>query len=163
MSRVWQIARREYLENVRTKAFLIGLIFWLLRAKQKVKPEDRRLLQLIGRESSPIDVVRALRTWSEAAFPHAPSGSLEELGHQLGPRAKSQIARLQEAAFGQSSGPVDAASLAWDIVRRAQECRRQSLVEISSDLLERLFGVSRKLPEIDGSPTERTRYAARRT
>ncbi len=138
-------------------ALLIGLAFYLLKAQQRVRPEDRRLQKTLMKDSSPIGSVRALRTWSEAAFSDERSMSLEELGQRLGPRAEETIARLQQAAFGQSVASTDFTSMALDIIRIAQERRSRPLSDVISGLLDRLLGVSRRLPEIGGTHVERFR------
>lgn len=140
-----------------SSALLIGLVFWLLRARQKVRPEDRRLQQALASGAKPIDAVRALKVWSEVAFSNEPSMSLEQLGQRLGPNAETRIARLHEAAFGQSAEAIDATSLAQDVVGIAQERRGQALPNILSGLLDRLVGASGRLPEINGTPVERPR------
>jgi hypothetical protein len=62
---------------------------------------------------------------------------------------------MQEAAFGKSAGSVDAASLARDVVRIAQERRNQTLSDILAGSLDRFLGAGKRLPEIDGMPVER--------
>ena len=138
-------------------ALLTALVFWLLRARQRIRPEDRRLKQALVDSDTPIDVVRALKIWSETSFPDEASMTLEKLGQRLGPKAEKRIARLQEAAFGQSATPIDAASLALDIVRIAQDHRHRTLPDIFSNSLEQIVGASKGLPQIDGLPAERPR------
>ena len=138
-------------------ALMIGIVFWLLRTRQRVTLEDRRLRQALVRDSNPIDVVRTLRSWSGATFTNEPSMTLEELGQRLGPRAEKLIARLQNAAFGWPTESIDAASLALDVVRIAQEERSRDLPGILSSLLDQFLGAGKRLPEIDGMPAERFR------
>ena len=138
-------------------ALMIGLAVWLLRARQRVVPEDRRLQHALERDSSPIDVVRTLRTWSETAFSNEPPMNLEALGQRLGPKAEKQIARLQIAAFGQSTDSIDAASLALDVVHIAQKGRNRTLPAILSSMLDQFLGAGKRLPEISGMPVDRSR------
>lgn len=130
-------------------ALLIALVFWLLRSRRKVRPEDRRLQQTLAPESTPIGVVRALETWAGNTFPDERPMTLERLGGKLGPKAQQKIATLQEAAFGRPEDPVDAAGLALDIVGLAQEHRGRTAKDSLAALIDRFLGPSRQLPEID--------------
>ena len=132
-------------------ALLIGAGFWLSRVKRRVRPEDRRLRRVLIEDDSPIGAVRALETWSRAAFSNEPGLTLETLGRRLGQKAEQQIVRLQKAAFGRSTQPVDAAALALEVLRIAQQHRSRTMKDVFSGLLDRFLGASGRLPEIDGS------------
>ena len=134
-----------------------GLAFWLFQARRRVRPEDRRLYRELNEEFGAIDAVRALRSWSRSAFPNEPLMTLDDIGRRLGPKAEERVQRLQEAAFGLPKGAVDASALAQEIVGIAQEARRRTLTDLVSSMLDHLLGASKRLPEIDGLPSEKPR------
>ena len=135
-------------------ALLLALAFWLFRAHRHVKPEDRRLRQALAQDNSPISAVRALKTWAEATSPNETPIALERLGQRLGPKAAQRIALLQQAAFGQANGSIDAAGLASEIIGIAQERRRQKAGGVLTAVADRLLGPNRRLPAIDHRPLE---------
>lgn len=129
-------------------ALIAAWVFWLLRSRQKVRPEDRKLRRSLSEDDNPVSVVRALKSWAALTFPNVPPMTMEQLGQQLGPVAQERIASLQRAAFGSSAPPLDAAGLALDVVRIAQDRRHQSAIKILSKSMNWLLGPDKRLPEI---------------
>lgn len=134
---------------------LIGVVFWLFKKRQKVRPEDRLLRSLVQEDGRPINVVRALKSWAEATFPDEPGMTLEALGKKLGPAAEQRLSSLQHAAFGASAEPIDAAGLALAVIDIAQKQRRHRQDSQIAVLLDRLLGQERRLPDLDLSPKRR--------
>lgn len=133
-------------------ALLIALAYWLMRARQKERPEDHKLRHALTLDNSPIHAVHSLTTWAKATFPGTPAMSLERLGNKLGPEARQQIEALQALAYGGRTEVINPAKLVLGIVRIAQENRRLTIKDMMSGLLDHLLGPERRLPEIGQRP-----------
>ncbi|MEL6962784.1 MAG: hypothetical protein AAFO01_08520 [Pseudomonadota bacterium] len=130
-------------------AAFLTLVAWLMMASRRLRFEDRRLRRAVSADSRPIDAVRALHHWKDATFRNDLPITLEQLGHRLGPRAEQQLLRLQKAAFGRPSEPVDAASLALGVLENAQRNRRDQLRGMLRRWLDHFLGQEQGLPDID--------------
>ncbi len=133
-------------------ALLIALAYWLMRMRRKTRPEDSTLQQALMLDDSPLHAVQALTVWAKTAFPDNPAMTLEHLGKKLGPEARQRIETLQAFAYGERTEVVAPASLVTDIVRIAQDSRRQPMRDMMAGLLDSLLGPERRLPEIGQRP-----------
>ena len=136
-----------------TLALLAAAAFWHLRTRRAVRREDRLLRQALRKDASPVNAVRALRSWAGSVLPDEQPTTLERLGRKLGPGAAARIERLQQAAFGRSGGEVDSPALVSEIVASAREQRTRPGSAILAELIEGLFGPDRRLTEIDRKTT----------
>ncbi len=130
-------------------AALLALAFWLIKTGRQVRPEDRQLQRDVLADGRPINTVRALHRWKETALPNEPMITSEVLGKRFGPNAEQHLVSLQRAAFGRQAEPVDAASLALDVVKIAQQHRQQDTRETIARWLDYILGRVLRLPDID--------------
>lgn len=128
---------------------LLALAFWLIKTGRQTMPEDRQLQREVLADGRPINAIQALRQWKEAVFPNEPVITLEELGKKLGPEAEKHLISLQRATFGRHSEPMDAASLVLDVVKIAQQHRRQKTGQTIARWLDHTLGRELRLPDID--------------
>ena len=128
---------------------LLALAFWLATTARLVRPEDKQLQRDVLADKRPLHTIQALNRWKEASFPNEPMAGLEDIGKRLGSRAEQQLARLQSASFGRQDEAIDAASLALDIVRIAQQRRGRKTSATIEGGLDYLLGEKRRLPAID--------------
>jgi hypothetical protein len=148
-------AKKNSRRGILAIAFSIGaaalaLAFWLARkGRQRMRREDWSLQRDLQIDGSPVNAVRLLHCWKEAAFPSKRVTSLEQLGKELGPTAEQHLRNLQQAAFGARPEPVDASSLAFEVVKIAQKHRRRAMGEAIARWLDYLLGKEQRLPEID--------------
>lgn len=100
MRRIWLVLKREYLENVRTKAFLIGLVLtpvWMglvfllpALAKETSKSERLVILDRTGRLAGPLtEALAAVRTRD---------GAPRFLPEALAPQEEARLVGLQKQA-----------------------------------------------------------------
>ncbi|MEM7041277.1 MAG: hypothetical protein AAF543_00565 [Pseudomonadota bacterium] len=138
-------------------AILAAMIVWLSRTRRAVRREDRLLRQALMTDPDPVNAVRALQIWAGSIFPNERSMTLEQLGQKLGPTAADRIERLQQAAFGGSTGEIESTNLVMEIVAIAREQRVRTIGSVFSGLVDSLLGPDRRLIEIDQRTTGTTR------
>jgi hypothetical protein len=130
-------------------ALAIACACWLIAARRRVKPADRRLRQALAGDGSAVHAVRMLTAWADATFPESAPMTLERLGRKLGPAAQQRIAALQRAAFAKPCALQDPADLALAVLGIAQRHRQQPIADLLARALDRLLGPRKRLPEIE--------------
>ena len=129
-------------------AVLVSLAYWLIRSGWRVRPEDRQLRQDVLADGRPINTIQALNRWRAVSFSGEPMIASEDLSKRLGPQAEQHLAKLQRAAFGRQSEPVDVVNIALDMVKIAQQRRRLTTGQTIAKGLDHLLGKELDLPPI---------------